>query len=124
MQFKQCLKYAGTRSLLHPNISDTWGVTSQCNSRGVANPESVLINSCETMPVPFEALLPFGVMFIVREPDLAIAGISDEEGQMFGVSGIGLSTVRTWNNGGKRQRYCIGRWEEVSILRGCHTAEN
>ena len=34
--------------------------------------------------------------------------------QMFGVSAGGLSYIRTANNGGKRQRYGVGRWDEVS----------
>jgi len=33
---------------------------------------------------------------------------------MFGVTGFGLTALRTANNGGKRQRYAIGNWDRQS----------
>ena len=66
------------------------------------------------MPVPFEALLPYGVMFIVRTPGQEAEGRADGS-QMFGVASGGLGYIRTVNNGNKRQRYGLGRWDEVGF---------
>lgn len=36
--------------------------------------------------------------------------------QMFGISGLGLASLASLQNGGKRNRYNVGRWEEVRQL--------
>jgi hypothetical protein len=52
------------------------------------------------MGVPFEALLPYGVMI-----------------GMFAITGAGLSKVRHWQNEGKRQRYSIDAWDKQMMDR-------
>ncbi|KAK3182010.1 hypothetical protein K4F52_006749 [Lecanicillium sp. MT-2017a] len=49
------------------------------------------------MPVPFEALLPYGIMVV-----------------MFGATGTGLAALKTWRNEGKRPRYSLDQWDKVS----------
>ncbi|PVH89907.1 hypothetical protein DL98DRAFT_508142 [Cadophora sp. DSE1049] len=53
-----------------------------------------------TMGVPFEALLPYGIMLA-----------------MFGVTGAGLSKIRHMQNGGKRGRHSVDQWDRVMMDR-------
>ncbi|KAL5329213.1 hypothetical protein ACEPPN_002723 [Leptodophora sp. 'Broadleaf-Isolate-01'] len=48
------------------------------------------------MGVPFEALLPYGIMLA-----------------MFGVTGAGLSKIRHMQNGGKRGRHSVDQWDRL-----------
>ncbi|EEH20918.2 hypothetical protein PABG_03149 [Paracoccidioides brasiliensis Pb03] len=50
------------------------------------------------MGVPFEALLPYGIIIA-----------------MFGVTGFGLSTVKYYSNGRKNPRRGIDMWDKQSI---------
>jgi len=52
------------------------------------------------MPVPFESLLPYGIML----------------GMMM-VSGVGLTYIRTTQNGGKWPRHNIDRWDKQMMER-------
>ncbi|KAH7019374.1 hypothetical protein EDB80DRAFT_870031 [Ilyonectria destructans] len=52
-----------------------------------------------TMPVPFEALLPYVIMT-----------------GMFAVSGTGLAVIKTWQNEGKRPRYSVDQWDKQSMM--------
>ncbi|KAA6411059.1 MAG: hypothetical protein FRX48_05370 [Lasallia pustulata] len=52
------------------------------------------------MGVPFEALLPYGIML-----------------GLFGFSGAALSKVRHMQNGGKRARHSLDRWDRVLMDR-------
>ncbi|EER39760.1 hypothetical protein I7I53_09718 [Histoplasma capsulatum var. duboisii H88] len=49
------------------------------------------------MGVPFEALLPYGIIMV-----------------MFGVTGVGLSTVKYYSNGRKNPRRAIDMWDKQS----------
>ncbi|KAF2754885.1 hypothetical protein EJ05DRAFT_503828 [Pseudovirgaria hyperparasitica] len=49
------------------------------------------------MPVPFEALIPYGI----------IVG-------MFGITGAGLNWLRYTQNGGKRPRRTLDQWDRQS----------
>ncbi|OTA03468.1 hypothetical protein A9Z42_0039530 [Trichoderma parareesei] len=49
------------------------------------------------MPVPFETLLPYGIMIV-----------------MFGATGTGLAAFKTWQNEGKRPRYSLDQWDKQS----------
>ncbi|KAG0648637.1 hypothetical protein D0Z07_4688 [Hyphodiscus hymeniophilus] len=49
------------------------------------------------MGVPFEALLPYGIMLT-----------------MFGITGAGLSKIRNMQNGGKRARHSVDQWDRQS----------
>ncbi|KAF2434618.1 hypothetical protein EJ08DRAFT_685920 [Tothia fuscella] len=58
------------------------------------------------MGVPFEALLPYGIMLA-----------------MFGITGGGLSQLRHMQNGGKRSRHSVDQWDRrdkrlTGFLRG------
>ncbi|APA08041.1 hypothetical protein sscle_03g028110 [Sclerotinia sclerotiorum 1980 UF-70] len=59
-------------------------------------------DNCEifTMGVPFEALLPYGIMLA-----------------MFGITGAGLSGMRALQNGGKRARHSVDAWDRVMMDR-------
>ncbi|KAI0186692.1 hypothetical protein EV127DRAFT_438270 [Xylaria flabelliformis] len=48
------------------------------------------------MPVPFEALIPYGIILA-----------------MFGATGAGLSKLRHWQNGHKRPRRSLDQWDRV-----------
>ncbi|PQE33908.1 small secreted protein [Rutstroemia sp. NJR-2017a WRK4] len=48
------------------------------------------------MGVPFEALLPYGIMLA-----------------MFGITGAGLSKIRHMQNGGKRARHSVDAWDRI-----------
>ncbi|KAK3349911.1 hypothetical protein B0T25DRAFT_456971 [Lasiosphaeria hispida] len=52
------------------------------------------------MPIPFETLIPYGIIVA-----------------MFGVTGAGLSKIRNMQNGGKRQRRGIDQWDRVMMDR-------
>lgn len=52
------------------------------------------------MGVPFEALLPYGIMI-----------------GMFAISGAGLSTLRYMQNGGKRGRRGLDAWDRQMMDR-------
>ncbi|KAI5808083.1 hypothetical protein DFH27DRAFT_544324 [Peziza echinospora] len=52
------------------------------------------------MPVPFEALLPYGIML-----------------GMFAITGVGLSSIRAYANEGKRHRRSIDQWDRVMMER-------
>ncbi|KUJ21767.1 uncharacterized protein LY89DRAFT_694260 [Mollisia scopiformis] len=52
------------------------------------------------MGVPFEALIPYGIMLA-----------------MFGVTGAGLSKIRHMQNGGKRARHSVDQWDRVLMDR-------
>ncbi|ETR97217.1 hypothetical protein TgHK011_007780 [Trichoderma gracile] len=52
------------------------------------------------MPVPFETLLPYGIMIV-----------------MFGATGTGLAAFKTWQNEGKRPRYSLDQWDKVMMER-------
>ncbi|ETN46643.1 uncharacterized protein HMPREF1541_00829 [Cyphellophora europaea CBS 101466] len=52
------------------------------------------------MGVPFEALLPYGIMI-----------------GLFGVTGVGLSTIRYYNNNQKRPRWNLDMWERQMMER-------
>jgi len=52
------------------------------------------------MGVPFEALIPYGIMLT-----------------MFGVTGAGLSKIRHMQNGGKRARHSIDAWDRQMMDR-------
>ncbi|EZF34506.1 hypothetical protein H101_01939 [Trichophyton interdigitale H6] len=49
------------------------------------------------MGVPFEALLPYGIII-----------------GLFGVTGVGLSTLKYYSNGRKNPRRGIDAWDQVS----------
>ncbi|KAI9851377.1 MAG: hypothetical protein M1838_003840 [Thelocarpon superellum] len=51
------------------------------------------------MGVPFEALLPYGIMV-----------------SMFAVTGAGMSWLRHWQNGGKRGRHSIDQWDRQQMM--------
>ncbi|SPN97435.1 uncharacterized protein DNG_00949 [Cephalotrichum gorgonifer] len=51
------------------------------------------------MPVPFEALIPYGIII-----------------GMFGATGIGLSTVKHFQNGKKRPRYSVDHWDKKLVM--------
>ncbi|KAL2162195.1 hypothetical protein VTH06DRAFT_7108 [Thermothelomyces fergusii] len=52
-----------------------------------------------TMPVPFETLIPYGIIIA-----------------MFGVTGAGLSKIKNMQSGGKRHRWSIDQWDRQSTL--------
>ncbi|RPB23279.1 hypothetical protein L211DRAFT_787121 [Terfezia boudieri ATCC MYA-4762] len=52
------------------------------------------------MPVPFEALIPYGIMLV-----------------MFGATGAGMSAFRNYNNEGKRARRSLDTWDRVLMER-------
>ncbi|KAG9233365.1 hypothetical protein BJ875DRAFT_535424 [Amylocarpus encephaloides] len=52
------------------------------------------------MGVPFEALIPYGIMVA-----------------MFGISGAGLSKIRSMQNGGKPARHSIDQWDRQMMDR-------
>ncbi|OIW24460.1 hypothetical protein CONLIGDRAFT_685433 [Coniochaeta ligniaria NRRL 30616] len=52
------------------------------------------------MPVPFETLIPYGIIIA-----------------MFGVTGAGLSKIKHMQNGGKRARRSIDQWDRQMMER-------
>jgi hypothetical protein len=73
------------------------------------------------MPVPFEALLPYGIMLSAR-----LSMHINERGltfwQLMTVSGVGLTMVKTAQNGGKWPRHNIDRWDRVRYSATCISA--
>ncbi|KAG6182817.1 hypothetical protein E4U27_001619 [Claviceps purpurea] len=57
-------------------------------------PEFRCSGPTSNMPVPFEALLPYAIMI-----------------GMFGVTGTGLSFIKTWRNEGKAPRWSLDQWD-------------
>ncbi|GAP87084.2 putative small secreted protein [Rosellinia necatrix] len=51
------------------------------------------------MPVPFEALIPYGIILA-----------------MFGATGAGLSKLRHWQNGHKRARRSLDQWDRYEFF--------
>ncbi|KAI4797993.1 hypothetical protein E4T44_12033 [Aureobasidium sp. EXF-8845] len=52
------------------------------------------------MGVPFEALLPYGIIL-----------------GFFGITGAGLSKIRNIQNGGKRARHSVDQWDRQMMDR-------
>ncbi|OTB11164.1 hypothetical protein K445DRAFT_322348 [Daldinia sp. EC12] len=52
------------------------------------------------MAVPFEALIPYGIILA-----------------MFSATGAGLSKLKHWHNGGKRARRSIDQWDRQMMNR-------
>lgn len=52
------------------------------------------------MPVPFEALIPYAIIVT-----------------MFGVTGAGLSAIKTAQNGGKKARWSLDTWDRQMMDR-------
>uniref|UniRef100_A0A8H7TRW2 NADH dehydrogenase [ubiquinone] 1 alpha subcomplex subunit 1 n=1 Tax=Bionectria ochroleuca TaxID=29856 RepID=A0A8H7TRW2_BIOOC len=50
------------------------------------------------MPIPFETLLPYGIMIV-----------------MFGATGTGLAALKTWHNEGKNPRYSLDQWDRYGL---------
>ncbi|KAG5996479.1 hypothetical protein E4U52_006549 [Claviceps spartinae] len=63
-------------------------------------PEFRCSGPTSNMPVPFEALLPYAIMI-----------------GMFGVTGAGLSFVKTWRNEGKAPRWSLDQWDRQMMER-------
>ncbi|KAJ3937925.1 uncharacterized protein N0V96_012135 [Colletotrichum fioriniae] len=53
------------------------------------------------MPVPFETLIPYGIMIA-----------------MFGITGTGLHVIKGIQNGGKKPRWGLDQWDRQSTLTG------
>ncbi|KAK2732744.1 small secreted protein [Colletotrichum kahawae] len=51
------------------------------------------------MPVPFETLIPYGIMVA-----------------MFGITGTGLHVIKYVQNGGKKPRWGLDQWDRVTGL--------
>jgi hypothetical protein len=66
------------------------------------------------MGIPFEALLPYGIIMAVRFLVLG-KGLSSQY-QMFGVTGVGLSVVKYYSNGRKNPRRGIDAWDRVCFV--------
>ncbi|TQN73016.1 hypothetical protein CSHISOI_02310, partial [Colletotrichum shisoi] len=60
------------------------------------------------MPVPFETLIPYGIMIAVRAISMP----------MFGITGTGLHVIKGIQNGGKKPRWGLDQWDRQSILTG------
>ena len=68
------------------------------------------------MGVPFEALLPYGIMLAVRSFDRTSTGPANEiKFQMFGITGAGMAKIRHMQNGGKRGRHSVDQWDKVRM---------
>ncbi|KAK1983423.1 hypothetical protein LZ30DRAFT_653733 [Colletotrichum cereale] len=52
------------------------------------------------MPVPFETLIPYGIMIA-----------------MFGITGTGLHVIKGIQNGGKKPRWGLDQWDRVMMDR-------
>ncbi|PHH50049.1 hypothetical protein CFIMG_006657RA [Ceratocystis fimbriata CBS 114723] len=50
------------------------------------------------MPVPYEALIPYGIITL-----------------MFGITGAGLGTVKYWQNGWKTPRWALDNWDRADF---------
>ncbi|OQO13379.1 hypothetical protein B0A48_01607 [Cryoendolithus antarcticus] len=60
------------------------------------------------MGVPFEALLPYGIMACIFAHRVI---------DMFMISGAGLSKLRHMQNGGKRARHSVDQWDRQMMDR-------
>lgn len=91
--------YLSRRPHLYPTINalGCWYVShlAYLNAADIPNGEEVL-SSLLIMPVPFEALLPYGIVVV-----------------MFGVSGASLSWIRNFADGGRRPRHGMDAWDRV-----------
>ena len=67
------------------------------------------------MGVPFEALIPYGVMLGVSFSPTPLSQSILTVSQMFAFSGGALSKLRHMQNGGKRARYSIDQWDRVCL---------
>ncbi|KAK1774475.1 hypothetical protein QBC45DRAFT_454686 [Copromyces sp. CBS 386.78] len=60
------------------------------------------------MPVPFEALIPYAIIVT-----------------MFGVTGAGLSAIKTMQNGGKKARWSLDTWDRYEpLISANHTSHD
>ncbi|KAF6795374.1 hypothetical protein CSOJ01_13467 [Colletotrichum sojae] len=59
------------------------------------------------MPVPFETLIPYGIMVAVRA----------SRPQWFGITGTGLAVIKGIQNGGKKPRWGLDQWDRVMMDR-------
>ena len=68
------------------------------------------------MGVPFEALIPYGIMLGVSffSPTTLTRSILTVS-QFFTISGGALSKLRHMQNGGKRARHSIDQWDKVCL---------
>ncbi|KAL7970368.1 hypothetical protein HDV63DRAFT_38647 [Trichoderma sp. SZMC 28014] len=69
-------------------------------TRDIATNLSRALTIAECPPVPFETLLPYGIMIV-----------------MFGATGTGLAAFKTWQNEGKRPRYSLDQWDRQMMDR-------
>ncbi|KDN65940.1 hypothetical protein CSUB01_02632 [Colletotrichum sublineola] len=60
------------------------------------------------MPVPFETLIPYGIMIAPSRWELRSI-------QMFGVTGTGLHVIKGIQNGGKKPRWGLDQWDRQSM---------
>ena len=67
------------------------------------------------MGVPFEALIPYGVMLGVSFSPTSLSKSILTISQMFAFTGGALSKLRHMQNGGKRARYSIDQWDRVCL---------
>ncbi|TDZ28296.1 hypothetical protein C8035_v012348 [Colletotrichum spinosum] len=51
------------------------------------------------MPVPFETLIPYGIMVA-----------------MFGITGTGLAVIKGIQNGGKKPRWGLDQWDRDFVM--------
>lgn len=66
------------------------------------------------MPVPFETLIPYGIIIAVSSNELSRLSVpAVDKMQMFGVSGAGLNKIKNMQSGGKRHRWSIDQWDKV-----------
>lgn len=69
------------------------------------------------MGVPFEALIPYGIIVVVRPFNARPARCESfqiDVWQMFGATGAGLAKIRHMQNGGKRARHSVDQWDRVT----------
>ncbi|CRK23977.1 hypothetical protein BN1723_003116 [Verticillium longisporum] len=62
-------------------------------------PNSDSLKQPAIMPVPFETLIPYGIIVA-----------------MFGITGTGLAVVKGIQNGGKKPRYSLDQWDKNPLL--------
>jgi hypothetical protein len=65
------------------------------------------------MPVPFETLIPYGIILAVGQSFREHTKSFIDARQMFGVSGAGMSKIRHMQNGDKRHRWSVDQWDRV-----------
>lgn len=74
------------------------------------------------MGVPFEALIPYGIVVAVRTnytdapPTIQHCQQLTMEWQMIGVTGAGLSVVKHFANDGKKARWNLDTWDRVRFI--------